>query len=62
MMDLIAGRVSEIRVHVRELPIHASLRGDYEADPAFRDSFQTWVNTLWADKDAQIGNMRSRSF
>lgn len=62
MMDLIAGRVSEIRVHVRELPINASLRGDYEADPAFRDSFQTWVNTLWADKDAQIGNMRSRSF
>jgi len=60
MMDLIAGRVSEIRVHVRELPITSALRGDYEADPAFRDSFQTWVNTLWADKDAQIGSMRSR--
>jgi 1-acyl-sn-glycerol-3-phosphate acyltransferase len=60
MMDLIAGRVSEIRVHVRELPINAALRGDYEADPAFRDSFQAWVNTLWADKDAQIGGMRTR--
>ena len=60
MMDLIAGRVSEIRVHVRELPITAALRGDYEADPAFRDSFQAWVNTLWADKDAQIGGMRTR--
>jgi 1-acyl-sn-glycerol-3-phosphate acyltransferase len=59
MMDLIAGRVSEIRVHVRELPITAALRGDYEADPAYRDSFQTWVNTLWADKDARIGAMRS---
>ena len=60
MMDLIAGRVSEIRVHVRELSIGSALRGDYEADPAFRESFQTWVNTLWADKDAQIGSMRSR--
>ena len=60
MMDLIAGRVSEIRVHVRELPINAALRGNYEADPAFRDSFQAWVNTLWADKDAQIGGMRTR--
>jgi len=60
MMDLIAGRISEIRVHVRELPITTDLRGGYEADAAFRDSFQLWVNTLWADKDAQIGSMRQR--
>ena len=57
MMDLIAGRISEIRVHVRELPITADLRGSYETDAAFRDSFQMWVNTLWADKDAQIARM-----
>jgi 1-acyl-sn-glycerol-3-phosphate acyltransferase len=57
MMDLIAGRISEIRVHVRELPITADLRGGYETDAAFRDSFQMWVNTLWADKDAQIARM-----
>ena len=60
MMDLIAGRISEIRVHVRELLITTDLRGGYEADAAFRDSFQLWVNTLWADKDAQIGSMRQR--
>ncbi len=61
MMDLIAGRVSEIRVHVRELPITAALRGDYEADPAFRASFQTWVNVLWTDKDARVGFMDERN-
>jgi len=60
MMDLIAGRISEIRVHVRELPIGADLRGGYETDAAFRDSFQTRVNKLWADKDAQIASMRQR--
>ncbi len=60
IMDLIAGRIGEIRVQVRELPITADLRGDYEADPAFRAGFQTWVNALWADKDARIGNMLRR--
>lgn len=54
MLDLIGGRVKEIRVHVRELPIDASLRGDYETDAAFRARFQHWVNTLWSDKDARI--------
>jgi len=60
MMDLIAGRISEIRVHVREVPITADLRGGYESDPVFRAGFQTWVNILWADKDTRIGRMRQR--
>ena len=58
MMDLVAGRVRDIRVHVRELPIERDLRGDYEQDAAFRERFQTWINALWQDKDARIGRMR----
>jgi hypothetical protein len=58
MMDLIAGRISEIRVHVRELPITANLRGGYENDATFRTGFQTWVNALWSEKDARIARMR----
>ncbi|WP_449427863.1 acyltransferase [Rhodanobacter umsongensis] len=57
MMDLIAGRIRDIRVHLRELPIHDGLRGDYEGDAAFRERFQAWVNVLWRDKDAHIGHM-----
>jgi len=56
-MDLISGRIRDIRVQVRELPIHDELRGEYESDAAFRERFQTWVNALWADKDARIGRM-----
>jgi 1-acyl-sn-glycerol-3-phosphate acyltransferase len=59
MMDLIAGRIRDIRVHVRELPIDDSLRGNYEEDAAFRDRFQSWVNVLWNEKDAQIERMRA---
>ena len=57
MLDLVAGRVRDIRVHVRELPIGRDLRGDYEQDAAFRERFQTWINALWQDKDAQIERM-----
>jgi 1-acyl-sn-glycerol-3-phosphate acyltransferase len=59
MMDLIAGRIRDIRLHIRELPIDGSMRGDYEGDAAFRERFQVWVNTLWSDKDAQIERMRA---
>ena len=57
MMDLIAGRVRDIRVHIRQRPIDLALRGDYENDAAFRERFQAWVNALWAEKDADVGRL-----
>jgi 1-acyl-sn-glycerol-3-phosphate acyltransferase len=57
MMDLIAGRVHDIRVHVRELPIEAGLTGSYDEDAAFRGRIKLWVNTLWSEKDAQAARM-----
>jgi 1-acyl-sn-glycerol-3-phosphate acyltransferase len=57
MMDLIAGRVHDIRVHVRELPIDAGLLGDYDEDAAFRGRVKLWVNALWSEKDARATRM-----
>jgi 1-acyl-sn-glycerol-3-phosphate acyltransferase len=54
MMDLIAGRIRDIRVQVRQRSIEPALRGDYENAPAFRERFQAWINALWAQKDADI--------
>ncbi len=55
VIDLLAGRVREVRIHVRELPIPADLiHGDYENDAPFRARFQDWINGLWAEKDALI--------
>ncbi|MEO7756402.1 MAG: acyltransferase, partial [Dokdonella sp.] len=56
--DLVAGRVRDIRVHVRELPITADLRGDYEADAEFKARFQRWMNALWEAKDERISRLR----
>ncbi|SEM58642.1 1-acyl-sn-glycerol-3-phosphate acyltransferases [Luteibacter sp. UNCMF331Sha3.1] len=57
MMDMLAGRIREIRIHMRQLPILPSMRGDYENDATFREGFQQWVNELWAEKDARIAAM-----
>ncbi|WP_329741044.1 acyltransferase [Dyella sp. A6] len=57
MKDLVAGRIRDIRLHVRECAIDATLHGDYENDAAFRERFQTWVNAMWQAKDDQAGRM-----
>jgi 1-acyl-sn-glycerol-3-phosphate acyltransferase len=58
MVDLLAGRIPEIRVDVRERPIpEALLAGDYEGDAAFRQQFQAWINGLWAEKDATLARL-----
>jgi 1-acyl-sn-glycerol-3-phosphate acyltransferase len=55
MVDLLAGRVGEIVVHVRERPIPAEFTtGDYENDPAFRERMQAWLNGIWGEKDAVL--------
>ena len=52
--DYLCGRVSNIKVHIRVMPIQDNLLGDYQNDPEFRSSFQQWVNDLWEEKDHQI--------
>jgi 1-acyl-sn-glycerol-3-phosphate acyltransferase len=51
--DYISGKVHNIQVRVRILPIDPQLIGDYE-DPVFRERFQHWVNQLWLEKDQQL--------
>lgn len=61
MIDLIAGRVREIRVSLRQRPLEAGLRGDYERDAAYRERFQTWVNALWREQDERIDRLQAVS-
>jgi 1-acyl-sn-glycerol-3-phosphate acyltransferase len=58
LFDLLAGRIPEVRlqVHLRELP-RDLLGRDYQEDGEFRERFQTWLNQLWAQKDAEVARM-----
>lgn len=49
--DFLCGRIREVRVQVRSIPISPDMLGDYFNDTVFRDSFQNWVNALWDQKD-----------
>ncbi|RDZ28154.1 acyltransferase [Lysobacter silvisoli] len=58
LLDLIADRIPEVRVRVRQRAIPAELlRGDYQNDPEFRTRFQQWMNALWSEKDADMAGL-----
>ncbi|HGA2319026.1 TPA: acyltransferase [Pseudomonas putida] len=57
--ELLNGSISRviIDIQVRELD-PALWDGDYENDPAFRQTVQAWVNQLWLEKDQRIERLR----
>ncbi|WP_133000999.1 acyltransferase [Luteimonas arsenica] len=58
MMDLMGGRIPEVRVRVRHHPIPTEVMcGRYQDDRAVRARFQQWMNGLWAQKDADLGRL-----
>lgn len=58
-VDFMQGKVPEVIVRIREVPIPSELcQGDYENDAEFKKRFQTWVSDLWSDKDQQIGELK----
>lgn len=58
LLDLLADRIPEVRVRVRQREIPAALLGgDYQGDRAFRIRFQQWMNGVWEHKDAAIAAM-----
>jgi 1-acyl-sn-glycerol-3-phosphate acyltransferase len=61
IVDLLAGKVREIRVDLRLRPVPADLvGGDYENDRAYRARFQQWLNGVWAEKDATFEQLLAR--
>ncbi|MBP6007320.1 MAG: acyltransferase [Rhodoferax sp.] len=55
------GRVSRVVVQVRTLPVPKAEPAVGQApEQALRETCQSWVNQLWADKDALISNILLR--
>ncbi|WP_438466114.1 acyltransferase [Marinomonas sp. PE14-40] len=52
--DYLGGKVKEVKVHIRVLPISEERIGNYLEDEDFRNAFQLWVNEIWLQKDQQI--------
>jgi 1-acyl-sn-glycerol-3-phosphate acyltransferase len=57
--DILSGQVRAVTVRVQQREIPQELMvGDYLADKAFRGRMQEWVNSLWTDKDALLGELK----
>lgn len=52
--DYLGGKVKDVKVHIRVLPISEERIGNYLEDEEFRKTFQHWVNEIWLQKDKQI--------
>jgi 1-acyl-sn-glycerol-3-phosphate acyltransferase len=58
----LCGRQQTLVLHAEVAHIPAStMVGDYETDDRFRAEFQSWVNDLWARKDARLGMLKVRA-
>lgn len=55
--NFLGGRASHIKMSVEKMAVTPEILGDYDNDPEFKKSFQEWVNSLWEQKDKQIGVM-----
>lgn len=58
LVELMAGRVPQIQVLVRERLIPPEMMtGSYQDDRAFRARFQQWMNGLWEQKDEDMARL-----
>ncbi len=58
--DFVCGRIEEIKVRVKTLPIDNEMMGDYLQDPQFKRNFQQWLNRIWQEKDRDLARMLAR--
>ena len=57
----LCGKINQIKVRVRSLPVSAELLGDYTNDEQFRADLQRWLNNMWAEKSQSIEEMMTSS-
>lgn len=55
--NFLCGRIDEVDVFIERIPVTDDLIGDYVSDPAYRESFQTWLNGIWVKKDKLLDEM-----
>ncbi len=56
-----SGEQDQLSVFIDVLPIpQEMMAGDYETDPEYRKRFQSWINGIWARKDARLERMQAQ--
>lgn len=56
--EFISGQVDHVQVKIMTQAIDPQYIGDYSGDKEFQARFQTWINDLWLEKDADLEAMK----
>jgi len=59
LFDLFAGRIGQVSIDIVEREITPGMIGDYENDAEFRAGFQTWLNSVWEEKQRTIERLKA---
>lgn len=59
-VDLLKGKIDEVVVTVRQVPIPKTLLVNERGEPAPRAQIQEWVNELWVAKDREIDQLNAQ--
>ena len=58
--QFIRGEVKDVKVSIISQKITTELVGNYQDDPAFKTSFQQWLNGVWQQKQHKIEQLKMR--
>lgn len=58
--DFICGKVQQVQVKIRILPLDDVNGSHYFEDPQQKQAFQQWLNQLWQQKDESLQQLQSR--
>jgi 1-acyl-sn-glycerol-3-phosphate acyltransferase len=59
MVDLITGKIDDVIVTVRQVPIPKSLLVNEQGDAPPRGALQEWINEMWVAKDREIDQLKA---
>jgi 1-acyl-sn-glycerol-3-phosphate acyltransferase len=61
MMAMLGGRLNKVIIRVNVHPVTDEIMGDYYNDEEFKRDFQSWLNTVWQNKDKLISHLKGRN-
>ena len=58
MMAMLSGRLKKVIIRVNVHPVTNKIVGDYFKDEKFKLGFQSWLNSIWQNKDTLISKLK----
>ena len=58
MMAMLGGRLNKVVMRINVHPVTDEIIGDYFNDEKFKQGFQSWLNSVWQNKDKLITHLK----